>query len=343
MATGSPASQNQDRGTPPVFIPCKNLPAVQDSDSQFSVRELCAAGEKTCGYGTVIGAQRIGGLWRVYPKNNQARIELLLKGIQLRGLTVSPFDKNPFIVRSADGDEEVKTTKLIIGNIPISYSNDEIEKKVVQMGCKPQSKLMMEKDRDERGGLTRWLTGRRFVYIQIPDQPLPTKINIGSATASLYHREQKFSPEHTTCSRCLVKGHYASSCPEEVVCKTCRRTGHKSGHPSCSLLRDVREAQAPASEQLPAEVSPSEDSAEDGASAAATQFSTPETPSSRPARAIKQSKLAFHRSQSCPREKRPLSSPVDNDAAKAARRDDLPLGPTTSSLEEQCDVAAEIT
>ena len=85
---------------------------------------------------------------------------LLLKGIEVRNLTVNPFDKNPYIVKTPDGEKEVQTTKLIIGNLPISYSNDEIERKLLHPGCEPQSKLMMERDRDERGGLTRWLTGR---------------------------------------------------------------------------------------------------------------------------------------------------------------------------------------
>ena len=70
----------------------------------------------------------------------------------------------------------MKTTKVIIGNLPISYSNEEIERKLIQIGCQPHSKLMMESDRDDRGGLTRWLTGRRFVYVKIPDRPLPENL-----------------------------------------------------------------------------------------------------------------------------------------------------------------------
>ena len=82
---------------------------------------------------------------------------------------------------------------------------------------------MMERDRDERGGLTRWLTGRRCVYIRIPGRALPEKISIGSATATLYHREQKNKPENSTCSRCFTKGHLASSCTSDIVCRTCKQ------------------------------------------------------------------------------------------------------------------------
>ena len=54
---------------------------------------------------------------------------------------------------------------------------------------------MLERDRDERGWLSRWLTGRWFVYIRIPE-----KISIGSATATLYYRKQKNKPENATFS-----------------------------------------------------------------------------------------------------------------------------------------------
>ena len=216
-----------------MFIPCRNLPDNTENGIQYTVRELCATAEETSGYNSVIGAQKIGGLWCIYPKSADNRAMLLLKGIEARNLTVNPFDKNTYIVKTPDGEKEVQTTKLIIGNLPISYSNDEIERKLLQLGCEPQSKLMMERDRDERGGLTRWLTGRRLVYIRIPDRAVPEKISIGSAAATLYHPEQKNKPENSTCSRCLTKGHLASSCTNDIVCRTCNQPVHKSCHPSC--------------------------------------------------------------------------------------------------------------
>ena len=148
---------------------------------------------------------------------------------------ITPNDKNPFIVRTPEGEREAPTTKVIIGNLPISYSNQEIEAKLRQLGCEFQSKMLMERDRDEKGGLTRWLTGRRFVYIKVPDRPLPEKISIGPATATLYHREQKSSAEFSTCNRCFTPGHRAATCTNEVVCLACKLPGHKKGHPSCPL------------------------------------------------------------------------------------------------------------
>jgi len=308
-----PNNSEQDRGTPPVFIPCRNLP---DGDTPYTVREICACGEKPSGYGSMIGAQRIGNLWRLYPKHSKARIDLLLKGIQIRGQTISPSDKNPFIVRNDEGGAEVPTTKLVIGNLPLSYSNEEIMRKLEQIGCDPHSKLMMEKDRDERGGLTRWLTGRRFIYIAIPSHPLPTKVTIGFSTVSLYHREQKPQTENTVCSRCLVSGHRAATCEKDIVCRTCKKPGHKAGDPTCNLS-DERE----------------QDTSDD---LSANQNNTPSSPpppppppplqtprrkeSGRRSSEVKQGKIPFPRSQSVPRDKRAFSpTTTEDDTAKSAR------------------------
>ena len=62
--------------------------------------------------------------------------------------------KNPFIVQASNG-KEIPTAKLIIGNIPLSYSDEEIEGTLVKLGCKPRSKMLVERDRDEREGERR--------------------------------------------------------------------------------------------------------------------------------------------------------------------------------------------
>ncbi|KAK7480617.1 hypothetical protein BaRGS_00028193 [Batillaria attramentaria] len=130
--------------------------------------------KKQCGYGSIVGAQKIGPVWRVYPQNNDARVKLLIDGLTLRGHTVSCNDKNPLMVASASKNgQPIRTTKLIIGNIPISFNNEDIEQTVIKLGCVPRSNLFLEKDRDETGALTRWVTGRRFIYIDIPPEPLP--------------------------------------------------------------------------------------------------------------------------------------------------------------------------
>ena len=64
MATNN---TDQGRGTPPVCIPCGNLPDNTENGIQYTVREPGAAAQKTRGYNLVIGPQKIRGLWRTYP------------------------------------------------------------------------------------------------------------------------------------------------------------------------------------------------------------------------------------------------------------------------------------
>ena len=105
------------------------------------------------------------------------------------------------------------------------------------MGFKPRLKMLMERDRDERECLNRWLTGRRFLYIEFPSHPLPPRLQIGPRKATLYHFEQKAARQQQTanCSRCLAQGHTASICESDIVCRDCRKPGLKRGDPAYPL------------------------------------------------------------------------------------------------------------
>ncbi|GFR88838.1 hypothetical protein ElyMa_000779200 [Elysia marginata] len=99
------------------------------------------------------------------------------------------LDKNPFIVRRP----ESPYTKLIVGNIPISVSNAEIGDALKDLGVEARSSIREETYRDKDGGLTRFKTGRRFVYITLSTKPLPKTTKVGDSFffAYLYYREQQ--------------------------------------------------------------------------------------------------------------------------------------------------------
>ena len=97
-----------------------------------------------------------------------------------------------------------------------------------------RSKLIAERDRDSNGKLTRWITGRRFIYIGAPDSPLPRTLEIGIFKASLYHREQKQGKD-SECRKCLQKGHIARQCPNAIRCRQCYKEGHRAGDQQCDL------------------------------------------------------------------------------------------------------------
>ena len=296
----------------------------------------------------MLGAQRLGALWRLYPKTDESRTKLLIDGLVLRSHSVQCLDKNPFIVRTKEGDAEIKTTKLTIGNIPISYSNKEIEETILKLGCKPQSKLYMERDRDERGGLTRWLTGRRFLYIEVPERPLPPRVDIGNFKATLFHFEQKALRRRETsiCGRCLERGHDTRSCANDIVCHDCRQPGHRKGDPECTPMgeatdndddeRDDDDKEEMVAENTNAHSDHSRESspcpsdyfdttpvAYETASNTDVLETTPTTPANqRRGRATTQTTLTFQRSRSHTPAKRQRDSPSSGDKSEKFSRID---------------------
>ena len=215
-----------------VFIHNDSLP---QNGPPFSTREICNACEHKTGFKSMIGAQRIGALWRLYPDNNDVRARLLIEGISLRGITVTLRDKNPMAVNrsrmSAQAGysyDEIPTTRVVVGNVPLSYSDTEILETLKHLGANVVSRLHLERDRDPvTKEMTRWLTGRRFCYIEIPENPLPDSVKIGPFRATIFHYEQKAAKGPKQCSRCQEIGHTSSSCQNDVICLQCHQYGHK--------------------------------------------------------------------------------------------------------------------
>ena len=120
-----------------------------------------------------------------------------------------------------------------------------------KLGVQLRSNLFDERGRDDHGKLTRWKTGRRFVFIAVPSQPLPKEVPIGPFRGTLYHKEQKTV---TTCTNCLQKSHNSSACTAPVKCRACYQDGHKAGAEECQL--SPHPSPPLSSAQTPAEPNP---------------------------------------------------------------------------------------
>ena len=145
----------------PVFLKQKDIPnSVNDHPT---VLELCVAAEKVSGQDSIVGAQNIRGLWRIYPATKAARQTLLVQGIKVRNVVLQVANTNPFILRNDTGEEK-PSTKVWVDDIPISVADSEIELFLLKAGCELRSQIKAERARNADGKLTRFLTGRRFVF-----------------------------------------------------------------------------------------------------------------------------------------------------------------------------------
>ena len=251
-------SQSQSLATnsvSPVYTLAKNVP------DDTNVYDLCFAAEKVSGPATIDGATCISGLWRLYPFNEVTRAKLLSSGIQIKGKAIDLEGINPYIHRGA----ERSGTRLTISGLPFSYSSDAVARNLSAAGIKLRSSIQMERARAPDRTLSDWKTGRRFVWIDLPSNPIPRSMKMGEFQSSLYHREMKQSA--TKCYRCLQEGHRARECQNEEVCHTCKQPGHRRGDPMCGLGFDQEkesEVSDASDSQSEAEVSEADSETDDG-------------------------------------------------------------------------------
>ncbi|GFS04746.1 hypothetical protein ElyMa_006503600 [Elysia marginata] len=128
-------------------------------------------------------------------------IKLLSKGLTINGINMEVSSPNPLLLRGSDG-KEVPTTKLLTSDIPISGTNEALEAVLVKKGLTLRSKIKMEGIRDPQGNLTEWLSGRRFVWIDVLKTNIEQNIIVSQIKARLFHKEMV---TEMTCRWCLKK------------------------------------------------------------------------------------------------------------------------------------------
>lgn len=209
---------------------------VSKDTSGYRLSKAC---EESTGRDGIEGVQWLNGLVRIYPKSPQARNKLLMKGVTLNKVHIPVIGTNPNIV---DGSEE--TVKLIIGKVPLSLANEEIEKALTQLpGVRIKSRLFYEHYRDDQGKLTSYKSGRRFAYVVKPANPLPKSLKIVKWNASLYHFGQKTGSAPTDSNPA------GSSAPNDNALHS-SATDRRSVSPPCApspQLSPVVPSSAPAS------------------------------------------------------------------------------------------------
>ncbi len=197
------ASPGRYSGVPPVFVLDSSL--LTSDGKAVSGLDLCIAAERVAGVGQIDGSQRIGKVWRIYPSSTHARQKLLIHGINFNSQAITLLSQNPKSVANPG----VPVTKLLISGLETSISNKDIEQQLLDMKVKLCSSIKMAHYRYPDGSLSAFKSGKRFVYIELPESSLPLSIKIADRWASLYYKEQ-IRPQHQSSPRSRQENQVAS-------------------------------------------------------------------------------------------------------------------------------------
>ena len=169
------------------FILASNL--LEDRGEPVRGLKMIDACERSIGErGRAIdGAQKIGGLWRIYPLSNPGRRQRLLNGVTIRGQSVAVHGNNP---KATGGDDN--SVKLYISNLPLSIATSEVIKSLDSLGVVRLSAVKYDCYRNQGRGLTQYKSGKRFVFIKKPTSPLPKSTLLGEWRMFLFYRDAEY-------------------------------------------------------------------------------------------------------------------------------------------------------
>lgn len=191
----------------PIFCLNMDIPRGPTAPRPY---ELCQAMTRSIGRLGVDGAQNIWGVWRLYTKTKQDRVDLLTNGLSVRGVRVPVYDKNPKATNTGDPDD--LREKIIIKDLPLSVDNKMIYD---HLQTHPSIQLFTDvrysRERNEDGHLTEYRNGDRYAYAKMPILPvIPQSIKIGGFSCRVSHPTQK-----EICKVCGQRGHKAltENCP----------------------------------------------------------------------------------------------------------------------------------
>ena len=179
-------SLDEDEWTffPPVFIFNNACPRrVTNLDI---CKAACILGRRN----VVVAAQRFGPIWHIYPNSLESRALLVNRKLVIGDKkNIEVFSKNPSHLVDEFG-RALPATKLFIDKAPVIMKSSVIKEALLQMGVKPRSAVKYERllDRDE--AITMWLSNRRYMFIDIPEESLPTNIEIDDHPIQLFYKEQ---------------------------------------------------------------------------------------------------------------------------------------------------------
>ena len=205
---------NQLPSVTPLFFSERDLSLRE----KLTAYEVCIEVTKVVTRNHVDGAQNIRGTWRIHLKDDKSRVELLTKGLSIRGKYVHIFEQNPNVQQNPNH----KVEKVMIRDLPFSVSMEEVEDYFkTHPHIKPTSPVKFGHIRDPDGSLTSFRNGDRFLYVESPvTPPLPVTTVIGDRPIRIHHMSQS-----------LIK-----------LCVVCNKNGHTAGSSQCEHFVDTNQS-----------------------------------------------------------------------------------------------------
>ena len=139
----------------------------------------------------IICCQKSQAVWRITVKTKADRAKLLLSGITIRDHAITVLGSNPRLFNG------METIRLNIGNVPYETPDTEVQAALDILGLKFGSSIQYEFYKDEKKKPTKVKTGRRWVSIVKPSQPLPEWVKVSDKFRAYlqYNRKETHGSE----------------------------------------------------------------------------------------------------------------------------------------------------
>ncbi|CAG2189688.1 unnamed protein product [Mytilus edulis] len=169
---------------------------------------------------SVMGLQRIKGLWRIYLDTLKGKEFLLSEGLEIRGKSISIYSMNPR-VRIQENSTDVK---IRIKDVPLSADDGQILRALEGYNCVILKHLRERLRYNDM--ITNCQTGDRIVYCEGPlTSAIPKSIPIGKYRATVIYRGQQ--NDNIKCNKCMELGHTTKNCENDWKCRICGESGHR--------------------------------------------------------------------------------------------------------------------
>lgn len=220
-------NMSADSNIAPLYFMNNSVP----NNLSLSEYDVCSAMEDVIDCSKIIGCQKIRNLWRLYVKSENARLTLLQHGISVMFQHIDLYDDNPTQFQN----RILQPIKIMIKDIPMSYTNSSIKESLLKQKIKFTSHIMSSKLRDAEGNLTNYFNGDRFAFVDRTEtlkNPIPRFVLIGSFVARIHYKEQPQTNQ--LCEKCESTDHPTWRCHSKV-CEVCKEENHFPGSRDCEF------------------------------------------------------------------------------------------------------------